>query len=125
MGFWVFMLFVDLLIPFTMIGLGRYFFKKPPRHINPVFGYRTAMSMKNEDTWRFAHHYFGKLWFQVGLILLPVTVIAALFTIGKTEMDIGTTGGIISGIQILLILGSMFPVERALRKTFDKNGNRR
>lgn len=83
------------------------------------------MSMKNEDTWRFAHHYFGKLWFQVGLILLPVTVIAALFTIGKTETDIGTTGGIISGIQILLILGSMFPVERALRKTFDKNGNRR
>lgn len=60
MGFWIFMLIMDLLIPFTMIGFGKMFLKKAPDQINYVFGYRTSMSMKNQDTWVFAHHYCGK-----------------------------------------------------------------
>ena len=59
MGFWIFMLIMDLLLPFTMIGFGRYFMKKAPKEINSVFGYRTSMSMKNKDTWEFAHKYCG------------------------------------------------------------------
>ena len=51
MEFWIFMLIMDLLLPFTMIGFGRYFMKKAPKEINSVFGYRTSMSMKNKDTW--------------------------------------------------------------------------
>ena len=62
MGFWIFMLIMDLLIPFTMIGFGKMFLKKAPDQINYVFGYRTSMSMKNQDTWVFAHHYCGKIW---------------------------------------------------------------
>ena len=46
MGFWIFMLIMDLLLPFTMIGFGRYFMKKAPKEINSVFGYRTSMSIK-------------------------------------------------------------------------------
>ena len=61
MGFWIFMLIMDLLLPFTMIGFGRYFMKKAPKEINSVFGYRTSMSMKNKDTWEFAHKYCGDL----------------------------------------------------------------
>ena len=63
MGFWIFMLIMDLLIPFTMIGFGKMFLKKAPDQINYVFGYRTSMSMKNQDTWVFAHHYCGKIWY--------------------------------------------------------------
>ena len=33
MGFWIFMLIMDLLLPFTMIGFGRYFMKKAPKEI--------------------------------------------------------------------------------------------
>ena len=36
MGFWIFMLIMDLLLPFTMIGFGRYFMKKAPKEINSV-----------------------------------------------------------------------------------------
>ena len=43
MGFWIFMLIMDLLLPFTMIGFGRYFMKKAPKEINSVFGYRTSI----------------------------------------------------------------------------------
>lgn len=125
MGFWVFMLLMDLMIPLTMIGFGRYFMKNAPKEINAVFGYRTPMSMKNEDTWEFAHKYCGKIWYVCGLILLPVTVIFLLLVIGKSKDYVGTTGGLICGAQFIPFIGSIFPTEIALKKRFDKNGKRR
>lgn len=125
MGFWVFMLIMDLLIPFTMICFGRYFMKKAPKEINAVFGYRTSMSMKSKDTWEFAHKYFGKIWYVCGLIMLPATVIFLLLVIGKNEDYVGTVGGIICDVQLIPLIGSIFPTEIALKKNFDKNGKRR
>ena len=90
MGFWIFMLIMDLLLPFTMIGFGRYFMKKAPKEINSVFGYRTSMSMKNKDTWKFAHKYCGKVWYVCGMVMLPITVIFMLLVIGKNEDCVGS-----------------------------------
>ena len=125
MGFWIFMLIMDLLIPFTLIGFGRYFMKNAPTQINVVFGYRTTMSMKNQETWEFAHKYCGKIWYVCGLILLPITVAFLLFSIGKSEDYVGTVGGTICMVQLIPLIGAIFPTEKALRKHFDKNGKRR
>ncbi len=125
MGFWIFMLFMNLLIPLAMIGFGRLFMTKAPKNINAVFGYRTTMSMKNQDTWEFAHKYFGKLWFKCGLVLLPLSVVPLIFVINKGTNIIGTVGSIVCVVQIVLLIGVVFPTEAALKKTFDKNGIRR
>ena len=125
MGFGIFMLIMDLIIPFTLIGFGRYFMKKVPKKINGVFGYRTAMSMKNEDTWAFAHHYCGRIWYICGLVTLPITVIVMFFVIGKNVDVIGAAGGIVVGVQIVLFIVAVFLTERALKKNFDENGRRR
>lgn len=85
MGFWIFMLIMDLLIPVTMIGFGSYFMKNAPKEINAVFGYRTSMSMKNKDTWEFAHKYCGKVWCSFGIAMLSITVIFMFLVIGKNE----------------------------------------
>lgn len=125
MGFWIFMLIMELLMPFTMIGFGRYFSKEAPKEINSAFGYRTKMSMKNRDTWEFAHKYFGKLWYICGLFLLPISIILMLFVIGQNEDIIGNFGTIICVVQLIPIIGSIFLTENALKKNFDKNGNKR
>ncbi|MFR8228887.1 MAG: SdpI family protein [Anaeromassilibacillus sp.] len=125
MGFWIYMLIMDLLLPFTMIGFGRHFMKNAPKTINGVFGYRTSMSMKNKETWEFAHKYCGKIWYICGLSALPITVIFMLLVIGKNVETVGTVGGIIMGIQLVPLIDSIFPTEIALRKNFDKNGKRR
>ncbi|MGG7078556.1 SdpI family protein [Clostridium sardiniense] len=125
MGFWIFMMISDLLIPITMVGFGKYFIKHAPKEINEVFGYRTSMSMKNKDTWEFAHHYFGKLWLTIGWIMLVISAIAMLFVIGRDEDVVGTFGGILCGIQLVLLIGPIFPTERALKRNFDKRGNRK
>ena len=125
MGFWIFMLMMVLLVPMTMIGFGHIFLKKVPHRINGVLGYRTSMSMINNDTWIFAHQYCGKLWFRWGIILLPVSIIAMCFVIGKDIDTIGNIGGTICFLQIIPLIGVIFPTERALKKTFDKNGKRK
>lgn len=125
MRFWVFMLIMDLLVPLTMIGFGHLFLKKAPQSINDVFGYRTFMSMINNSTWIFAHHYCGKLWFRWGIILLPVSIVAMCFVIGKDIDTIGKIGAFICFVQMIPLVGVIFPTERALKKTFDKNGKRK
>ena len=125
MGFWIFMLIMDLLLPFTMIGFGRYFMKKAPKEINSVFGYRTSMSMKNKDTWEFAHKYCGKVWYVCGMVMLPITVICMLLVIGENKDCVGSIGVIINVVQLIPLIGAIIPTEIALRKNFDKNGTRR
>ena len=66
MGYWFFMLAMNLLFPAIMIISGGYFMKKAPKEINYIFGYRTNMSMKNKDTWEFATNIWGNCGFALG-----------------------------------------------------------
>ena len=108
-----------------MLVMGRYFMKTAPKEINYIFGYRTNMSMKNKDTWEFAHKYIGKLWFRFGWILVPITIIPMLFVLGKSEDTIGTVGAIVVAIDLIILISAIFPTEMALKKNFDKDGNRK
>ncbi len=121
-GFWIFMLIMELLIPLIMIVLGIYFSKNVPKEINQFFGYRTTRSMKNKETWNFAHNYSGKLWKRIGLIMAPIVVIAMLCTYGKDIDYVANFGLVITGIQVIVLVASIFPVEAALKRNFDENG---
>ena len=125
MWFWTYMVIMDLLVPFLMIGLGKSFLKKAPKEINALYGYRTTRSMKNRDTWEFAHHYCGKIWHVCGWILLPVSLLPMFFVIGQSDDTIGYLGGFIELVQVLFLIGSVIPTEIALKKNFDQNGNKR
>ena len=83
MWFWTFMLVMDLLVPLTMIYFGLRFEKNAPKEINATFGYRTTMSMKNQETWKFAHKYAGKLWKVCGWLVLLISVVVMFFALGK------------------------------------------
>lgn len=125
MGYWLFMLAVSLVIPLTMIIFGRHFMHSPPKEINGSYGYRTSMSMKSRETWVFAHRYFGRLWFILGLMLLPLSAAAMLFLLGESVKAIGNSSLIIMAFQLLFLIIPIFPTERALKKNFDQFGFRR
>ena len=124
-SFWFFMLVCNLLLPVCMSGFGRYFRNKAPGQINMLFGYRTSRSTKNRDTWEFAHHYFGRLWYRLGLIMLPVTVAAMMPVFGKNIDFVGFYGSIVSLVQIVVMLVPIWFTESALKRTFDEDGKRR
>ncbi|MDO4419403.1 MAG: SdpI family protein [Ruminococcus sp.] len=125
MGFWIFMTVMNLIIPCIMVFFGGFFMKKAPKNINYIFGYRTEMSMKNQDTWSFAHKYCGKIWFIGGIALLSVQLGAMMFVLGKPDHIIGTVGAVLCSVPIVLIIISAILTEIALNKNFDKYGNKR
>ena len=125
MLFWLYMLVFVLMCPGIMVYVGRMFLRKPPDRINALFGYRTTMSMKNKDTWTLAHQVCGRFWYRWGVILLPVSATAMLFVLGKATETVGTTGMILFCVQLIPLVGVIVPTERALRRTFDRNGLRK
>jgi len=107
-----------------MIGIGSLFAKSAPREINIIFGYRTPASMKTRESWQFAHAYCGRLWRNIGLIILPLSLAAMLFVINKDTNTIGIFGAILSGVQLVFLICPIISTEIALRKNFDEHGNR-
>ena len=125
MAFWIFMLIMNMLLPLTMIGFGSYFKRSAPGKINHIFGYRTSRSMKNQDTWDYAHHYIGSQWVLIGWILLIISVVLMLFFIGKDDDAVGLIGGCLEAAQIIPMIGTVMATERELKRVFDEEGKRR
>ena len=123
--FWWYMLFFELLIPGLMIIFGRQFLKAAPKNINYAYGYRTTRSMKNKDTWSFAHKCIGGLWKNWGIALVPISVVFMLFLYGRDTDTVGYTGLILVGVQLVAMFASIFIVESRLKRTFDENGIRK
>lgn len=118
MWFWWFLFVCDLLIPILMIVLGRMMWKHPPKKINRIVGYRTSASMRNMDTWKFAHDYCGRLWWKTGWILLIPSAAVHIPFYNGSEHAIGAVSGMLCVIQCVFLIAPVFPTERALRKKF-------
>lgn len=124
---WLICLGMDLIIPAVMILFGKRFLEKPPKSINSSYGYRTSRSMKNQETWDFAHQVCGRIWLKMGKWMLVLSVLAALASLlflGRGPEAINIACCVLAGIQIVVMLGTIFPVERALKKNFDRFGRR-
>ena len=101
--------------------------KKPPQDINGAYGYRTSMSMKNQDTWEFAHQVCGRVWWRMGWLVLALSaaLLAWMETRPGGEQTNWLLGTLVALAEAAVVILTIIPVERALKKTFDKEGNRR
>jgi len=125
MGMWGTILVVVLIMSATMIGFGFYFSVAGPKKINFIFGYRTPMSMKNLDTWRFGNIYAGKYMWRTGCVLLIGSLAALLAIMNSAETTVRTVGIIIIIAHAVMIFGTIILTETALRRNFDRHGNRK
>ena len=123
--FWTLMLLTAITCPLIMLLFGAIYKRSAPKKINRFSGYRTAMSMKNIDTWTFAHKYIAKLWLVWGAILIVPSVIPMLFVIGKSDDVISIVATIVCFVDLSVMMATLIPTEIALNKNFDKDGNRR
>lgn len=124
-GFWLFMFSMNILIPLIMLIFGGLFSKKAPKKINPWFGYRTNRSMKNIDTWRYAHYYIGKIWFNLGFLVLVLSSIIMAILYNQDKGVIGFYSLLIISVQVILMIIPIYYTEKELAKTFDQEGKRK
>ena len=124
MGMWIWMLVCNLLLPVIMLVAGKLFLKHNPGKINRIVGYRSTMSMKNEDTWQFAHEVAGKYWWKWGWISLPVAVVPMALLLGQPKETVATVGLLLMCLLMVPLIGVIPHTEKKLRNTFDKDGNR-
>lgn len=120
----VFIFVCSLSVPLIMLFFGIIFRKHGPKKINGIYGYRTEMSMKNKETWEFAHRYCGVLWIRLGFIMLIVSTIITLISFRYDDNIQGIIVLILMTIQTIILIISIFLVEKELKKNFDKSGNR-
>lgn len=122
MGFWIFMFCCTLLIPIIMIITGNSMRLGKFKTINSIVGYRTRRSMKNQQTWDYAHRECGLLWRRWGSTMLVLTVIAMLLFMGEDTDHIGVVGSVITVLQMIPLFLSIAIVEKKLREKFDEKG---
>ncbi|WP_452232535.1 SdpI family protein [Lacinutrix sp. MEBiC02595] len=83
-------------IIFILTGIIMQLF--PPKKINPLYGYRTRNSMKNQNNWDFAQKYAAKLLTIIGVVLLLLSTLNIFFNI---------QGNLEKIISAILILGAV------------------
>ena len=125
MGIWFMMLGFNMLIPAIMLIAGKLMQRNAPKNINWIIGYRTTMSMKNEDTWAFAHKVAGAFWWKWGWVALVITVVGMLLLLGRSVELVSTAGCVLMFLQLIPVIAVIPHTEKALRNTFDKDGKRK
>lgn len=114
---------MTVLIPLVMLFAGWMMQKHPPKKISSWYGYRTKRSMQSQAAWDFAHQVCGGLWIKWGTVLLIGSglVCIAYPYVGNAYRCVIVVVAVL--VQILLLVGTILPTERALQKQFDENGN--
>ncbi len=111
-----------LIIPSVMLCCGLFMWKRPPRKINAFIGYRTTKSMKNEETWKYAHNFCGKLWSAIGAATLMISAAAIGPFYNASEKTVAIVALVTGITQFAVLLTSLIPTEIALKLTFDNDG---
>lgn len=114
----IFLFIVGLLVPAIMFSAGWFMHKHPPRDINWVIGYRTARSMKNKDAWIFAQKKIGILWEKAGIFTMIASAVIMLPFCFMPVNALSVAMLVLLFGQMAVLLLTIVPVERALKKQF-------
>ncbi|RIJ66358.1 SdpI family protein [Rummeliibacillus sp. POC4] len=102
---------ISILIGAIFIISGFILLYKPPKDINPIYGYRTKRSMNNMTLWKEGNTYSAKLLIKYGIAYLVVGAIIS-FIITKDEYAL-----LINLILMILVTILLFvSVEKRLKK---------
>ena len=99
---------------------------KSNNFIDFVTGYPPLVDNgKSCAPWKFANENCGKRWWEIGWMMLIPTFVVQIPFYGKSDDSIGILSLILGGIECCILLISILPTEKALKKTFDNDGIRK
>lgn len=126
-----------VILPLMLAGIGVFWITNTPPYPTPqqrsrrkdltaprAHGYKTKWSLKNEDTWRFAHRFLGKMLLAVSLTISVVSILVWFgIRSGKPElMESSDTLYLFFIAQLTGVTVDIFATEGQLRRHFDRQG---
>jgi len=113
-------IFLHLLIGPLLLAFSLIYVYFPPKKINMMYGHRTSLSMKNQDTWVEANKRSALMMLLVSAMTCIFQLIGIVFKVNQEKTILYATAFLLAG----LIIGVLI-VEKQLRSIFDKDGNRK
>lgn len=103
----------------VFILMGFITMKLPAKKINYLYGYRTSLSMRNQDTWDVAQN-------RGGFTMMIIGVFNCIFGVWSVIQPIEINSEYAQMIFLILsAIAIMMMVESYLNKIFDKDGIRK
>lgn len=110
---------ISITAAIIFILFGFILMKYPPKSINKVYGYRTPLAMKNQDTWDEAQKHSGFIIMILGAFNGIIGVWSIALPMGINNEKVQTII-LLVGVVIMMIFEEMH-----LKKLFNKDGSRK
>ena len=111
--------------PLILLGLGLLFYLAPPKEANHSLGFRTYWGMGSMEAWQFTQRLAGMFYSVLGVGLTVIMSLLCNAFRFMSAMAMANTAIICVIIELVLILSVWLYINNKVRKTFDKDGNRR
>ena len=110
---------VSLAVPLALTVVGILWHIRPPKQeSSSLLAYRTSLSQRSEETWKFAHRMCARLWLRMGVVLgVAALAILAIFRQDCQPYLLWVIVG-----QMALLCVSVLMVDLALKGGFDEDG---
>ena len=118
------MIYVMFIIPLMILVIGYLMNKFPPKKVNWFVGYRTRKSMSDENIWKVANKYCGKLWINIGFIMIIVVALLCALIYLDIIMFSETLLSIIVFCEIVPVILSGIFVEKKIREINNRNNKK-
>lgn len=119
----IFLSVCSLVVPLSMILLGYRWKDNPPKDRQGISGYRTTMSRLNDETWKYAHKYWGRMNFVLGIILAILSF--GVLILMKDDTNFEMISVYLVFLQLGIMAFTIIPTEFLLHKHFTKQGRKK
>lgn len=115
---------IGFVLVFITLIIGLVLKFLPPKNINFWYGYRTNISMKNQENWDYAHKICANIFLIYSAFSIPAFIIS--FIIGKIYFENNLNYiSIISSVILLLIgITSTIIITQIKTINFEKQQNK-
>ena len=105
------------IVPVVSLVCGVILLKTSAMKINSIFGFRTKVSTKNNETWKYCNQLCAKILILIGII--SIIAMLALGNFSALLFGVLELGELVNIIVVIAILLSIPVVNRSCKKKFE------
>ena len=110
--------------PLVMLGLGLWYYYKPPKEANHSVGFRTYLGMGSIAAWQFTQNLAGRIYMLLGGGLSAVMLVISFFFIWAAPTTAMTLALICVVLELGLALAAWLHIQKTVKSKFDADGKK-